>query len=1326
MRLPASGLFLLLSISTLVAQSPEIPPGHVLVDDMILPEEAAFGESAWTANSWVLGVVPYTFNANVSAANQALTLNAMNEISAVCGVVFIPRSSQPDWVVFTASTVNNSLVGRAGGAQTINITSWGSKFIIVHEIMHALGFLHEQSRPDRDNFVTINFGNISTSACTGSNCGGNGSSSCVCNFNIVNGATTATAYDFLSIMHYGRSAFTSNGADTITCKPAFANFQNDSAANPGIGNRSFMSLGDASGLRQRYGPPSLFPNLGSISPTTVTTAAGGSILTVFGSGFFQGSTTSNGVVGTQILWNGSPLTTTFVSTTQVRAVIPAALVALPQVVQIGISNPAPAWGSGFGTANLSVVCQTGALALANGAATTLTNSCQQFSITPTYNAFNVVGVTSPGADWDIQMGTASAAAGSNECDFVVGSGFAGAGTITPTNGNVILYSGVSPAVLQHVTSTEMLNGQPTIVSMPAGSIVRAFHFGAAAVSTRTIQIAGPTYLRWKLIAEGNSFAWRSSTTNVVASGQVGGPPVTGIGVVPDAYCLVVYSNGIPLPGPESFTITMCFDFTPAALVSSNFITTINQGAYSCVPFSIAPLTGRWNVVGVSSTTDWDIQMGTAVSQFGGSTCDYVLANGRIGTVGPLNGICSPYSPLGAPGYLQFGPTSTLPNGWYSYTPMIMAFEFEITTTGDYDIAVGGDSSYFWDFHRPGLFPSWRSASSRSGGPYPVTGPAVRINNLSPGWHCVVVYHNGGPTGLTSPSISIGYATTQIPVASSLSPATAPAGSGALLLRVLGNHFTANSAIVWNGGTLTTTFVSATELQATVAASLLATPGSANVAVSTPGVGASQSLFFTIPALAPTLTSLAPTSVAVGGASFTLWGMGSGYNSGSILRWNGTPLATNFVNGTTVNAQVGANLIATAGSALISVENPGAGISAEVSLAISGGVPGFAPIVGPGLEPVQTWSATAMGIPTPLGGVSFNAAATQLIVAGGSNSPAGALYSIPVTRDPTSQRILGLGQPVYLAPAPSNDGGLAERNGTWFYSQHPANSVGQWNGATGYSSPLPIQTASTGGLTFVPAGSPNAGTLLVSSFGSSGIWSVNTSSAGSGFLNMGTATLYAAVPAGNEGIAFIPSGPRAGDLLIANYSQGTISVLDVNPQTGLPVGGTANPSISLLVPQWIGAEGVTVDPVTGDLWLTQYGDGLLQIAGLDTLQTLVATSVTPSFAAGARISFRLRAGTAQAGSPYILGGSLSGSSPGTPIGNLVLPLNIDSLTNFILMNLNQPPFIDFSGPLLDHGTGNALFVLPAAPGLTGLSTTWAYLLLDPVDFVSNPLVVQLVP
>lgn len=34
------------------------------------------------------------------------------------------------------------------------------KGIIIHELMHVLGFMHEQNRPDRDDFVKIDFDNI--------------------------------------------------------------------------------------------------------------------------------------------------------------------------------------------------------------------------------------------------------------------------------------------------------------------------------------------------------------------------------------------------------------------------------------------------------------------------------------------------------------------------------------------------------------------------------------------------------------------------------------------------------------------------------------------------------------------------------------------------------------------------------------------------------------------------------------------------------------------------------------------------------------------------------------------------------------------------------------------------------------------------------------------------------------------------------------------------------------------------------------------------------------------------------------------------------------
>ena len=48
-----------------------------------------------------------------------------------------------------------------GNKQIINIgTGCEYKGIVQHEILHALGRVHEQSRPDRDFYVRINEANI--------------------------------------------------------------------------------------------------------------------------------------------------------------------------------------------------------------------------------------------------------------------------------------------------------------------------------------------------------------------------------------------------------------------------------------------------------------------------------------------------------------------------------------------------------------------------------------------------------------------------------------------------------------------------------------------------------------------------------------------------------------------------------------------------------------------------------------------------------------------------------------------------------------------------------------------------------------------------------------------------------------------------------------------------------------------------------------------------------------------------------------------------------------------------------------------------------------
>ena len=84
----------------------------------------------------------------------------------------------------------------------------------------------------------------------------------------------------------------------------------------------------------------------------------------------------------------------------------------------------------------------------------------------------------------------------------------------------------------------------------------------------------------------------------------------------------------------------------------------------------------------------------------------------------------------------------------------------------------------------------------------------------------------------------------------------------------------------------------------------------------------------------TLTSLNPNGATVGGPTFTLTVNGSSFVSGATVQWNGSPLSTSFVNGTQLTAAVPGSLIANAGSASVTVVNPGSTASNALTFSIN--------------------------------------------------------------------------------------------------------------------------------------------------------------------------------------------------------------------------------------------------------------------------------------------------------------------------------------------------------------------------------------------------------
>ena len=155
-----------------------------------------------------------------------------------------------------------------------------------------------------------------------------------------------------------------------------------------------------------------------------------------------------------------------------------------------------------------------------------------------------------------------------------------------------------------------------------------------------------------------------------------------------------------------------------------------------------------------------------------------------------------------------------------------------------------------------------------------------------------------------------------PIISSLSPSSATAGSPAFTLVVNGAGFTTGSVVQWNGASLVTNLISSTQLQATVLANLIASPGTSQVTVISNTL-TSNSVNFTVTAAA-SITSISPTSAIAGGPAFTLTVNGSGFQSGAAVQWNGNALTTTFVSASRMTASVPANLIANAGTAQITV------------------------------------------------------------------------------------------------------------------------------------------------------------------------------------------------------------------------------------------------------------------------------------------------------------------------------------------------------------------------------------------------------------------------
>ncbi|XP_015241270.1 PREDICTED: meprin A subunit beta-like [Cyprinodon variegatus] len=179
--------------------------------------------------------IPYYLEDSLDINAKGVILKAFDQYRLKTCIDFTPWKGEENYIsVFKGSGCYSSVGNRRVGKQQLSIGNNCDRLgTVEHEFLHALGFWHEQSRADRDDYVDIIWDQIESGK--------------EHNFNTYDDSVSSALgvpYDYGSVMHYSKTSFNIDSEPTIVTKiPQFMDV---------IGQRMGFSASDLTKLRLLY------------------------------------------------------------------------------------------------------------------------------------------------------------------------------------------------------------------------------------------------------------------------------------------------------------------------------------------------------------------------------------------------------------------------------------------------------------------------------------------------------------------------------------------------------------------------------------------------------------------------------------------------------------------------------------------------------------------------------------------------------------------------------------------------------------------------------------------------------------------------------------------------------------------------------------------------------------------------------------------------------------------------------------------------------------------------------------------------------------------